>query len=117
MEDFKPMQVQSEWSSDESHEEKPRLHRRPNLKAVVSYPAIHYAHYSVKLLAPTVLTACFRIYSEEQLSCDLTIYQLYAPSWGSQSNINPTAAKLKRKRKILAVFSKMKTKHMQMSFF
>ncbi|XP_072225262.1 caspase recruitment domain-containing protein 11 [Leuresthes tenuis] len=34
MEDFKPMQVQSEWSSDESHEEKPRLHRRPNLKAV-----------------------------------------------------------------------------------
>ncbi|XP_042360139.1 caspase recruitment domain-containing protein 11 isoform X2 [Plectropomus leopardus] len=37
-EDFKPIQVQSEWSSDESPEEKfpsdePRLKRRPNLKA------------------------------------------------------------------------------------
>ncbi|XP_049416618.1 caspase recruitment domain-containing protein 11 isoform X1 [Epinephelus fuscoguttatus] len=36
-EDFKPVQVQSEWSSDESPEEKftseePRLKRRPNLK-------------------------------------------------------------------------------------
>uniref|UniRef100_A0A8C9XYW1 Caspase recruitment domain family member 11 n=1 Tax=Sander lucioperca TaxID=283035 RepID=A0A8C9XYW1_SANLU len=41
-EDFKPIQGQSEWSSDESPEEKlsseePRLKRRPNLKAVVSH--------------------------------------------------------------------------------
>ncbi|XP_059204202.1 caspase recruitment domain-containing protein 11 [Centropristis striata] len=39
-EDFKPIQGQSEWSSDESPEEKflsdePRLRRRPNLKAVI----------------------------------------------------------------------------------
>lgn len=39
-EDFKPVQGQSEWSSDESPEdrinEEPRLKRRPNLKAGVS---------------------------------------------------------------------------------
>ncbi|KAM9745126.1 caspase recruitment domain-containing protein 11 [Menidia menidia] len=34
MEDLKPVPSQSEWSSDESHEEKPRLTRRPNLKAM-----------------------------------------------------------------------------------
>lgn len=39
-EEFKPIQVQAEWSSDESPEEKffseePRLKRRPNLKAVI----------------------------------------------------------------------------------
>lgn len=41
-EKFKPVQGQSEWSSDESPEDKffseePRLKRRPNLKAVISH--------------------------------------------------------------------------------
>lgn len=41
-EEFKPAQGQSEWSSDESPEDKflseePRLKRRPNLKAGVSH--------------------------------------------------------------------------------
>uniref|UniRef100_A0A3B4ZSG4 Caspase recruitment domain family member 11 n=1 Tax=Stegastes partitus TaxID=144197 RepID=A0A3B4ZSG4_9TELE len=44
-EEFKPVQGQSEWSSDDSPEEKfltekPRLKRRPNLKAGVSCPLL-----------------------------------------------------------------------------